>query len=86
VDCRDQALVQFTLLSDMRKTRSKVRSLNFRKANFQLLNEIPPGKWFSGTGGQNRAGRSLRMLSTERQSSRSPGVYNRIRKGRDWHG
>ena len=61
------ALVEFTLLRDMGKVRTVVRTLNFRKAKFQLFKESvsrTPWKQSSGTGGQNRAGRSLRMLST----------------------
>jgi len=32
-------LVEFTLLRDIGKAKSIVRSLNFRKANFQLFKE-----------------------------------------------
>jgi len=38
--CSDHAMVEFTVLGDMGKTRSIVRNLNFRKANFQLFNEL----------------------------------------------
>jgi len=71
---------------DKGQAKSEVRTLNFRKANFQLLKELvvgPCGKLPSGTRKQNRAGKSLRMISIECKSSRSPGVYNRARKGRD---
>jgi len=37
--CSDHALVEFTVLSDTRKA-SRVRALNFRKANFQLFREL----------------------------------------------
>jgi len=87
--CSDYALVEFTLLRDTGKARSMVRTLSFRKANFQLFKELvrrTPGKWSSGTGEQNRAGRSLRMLSIECRSSQSPGVRSQARKGRGQHG
>jgi len=37
--CSDCALVVFTVLRDMGQVKGKVRTLNFRKANFQLLKE-----------------------------------------------
>ncbi|KAK4806236.1 hypothetical protein QYF61_013380 [Mycteria americana] len=37
--CSDHALVEFTVLRDMGQARSIVRTLNFRKANFQLFKE-----------------------------------------------
>lgn len=36
----NRALVDFAVLSDMGQVRSKVKPLNFRKANFQLFKEI----------------------------------------------
>jgi len=38
--CSDLGLVGFTLLRDTGKERSMVRTLNFRKANFQLFKEL----------------------------------------------
>jgi len=38
--CSDHALVEFTVLRDMGKVTSIVRTLNFRKANFQLFKEL----------------------------------------------
>jgi len=38
--CSDHALVEFTVLRDMRKARSTVRTQNFRKAIFQLFREL----------------------------------------------
>ena len=38
--CGDHALVEFTVLRDMGQVKSKVRTLNFRKANFQLFKEF----------------------------------------------
>ncbi|XP_074436717.1 interferon gamma receptor 1 isoform X2 [Larus michahellis] len=37
--CSDHALVEFAVLKDMGQAKSKVRTLNFRKANFQLFKE-----------------------------------------------
>ena len=86
--CSDPVLVEFTPLRDTGKVTSIVRTLNFRKANFQLFKELvgSPGKPSSGTGEQNRAGRSLRMLSFEYWSSQSPLVRKQARKERDQHG
>ena len=37
--CSDHALVEFAVLRDMGQAKSKVRTLNFRKAKFQLFKE-----------------------------------------------
>ena len=37
--CSDHALVEFALLREMGQAKSKVRTLNFRKANLQLFKE-----------------------------------------------
>ena len=38
--CCDYAMVEFTLSRDIRQAKSKIRKLNFRKANFQLFREL----------------------------------------------
>ena len=38
--CNDHAMVGFTLLRDIRQAKSKIRMLNFKKANFQLFREL----------------------------------------------
>ncbi|KAK4825362.1 hypothetical protein QYF61_026881 [Mycteria americana] len=38
--CSDHALVEFTVLRDMGQAKSKIRTLNFRKAKFQLFKEL----------------------------------------------
>lgn len=38
--CSDHALVEFQVMREVRQTRSEVRTLNFRKANFQLSKEL----------------------------------------------
>jgi len=38
--CSGHALVEFTDLRDMGKARSIVRTLNFRKGNFQIFKEL----------------------------------------------
>jgi len=40
VDCSGPALVEFAVLTDMGQVKSKVRTLNFRKAKFQLFREL----------------------------------------------
>jgi len=73
----------------MGKARSIVRTLNFGKATFQLFKGLvsrTPWEMVRRDRGQNRAGRSLRMLSIECRSSQSPGLISQARKGRDQHG
>ncbi|KAK4807081.1 hypothetical protein QYF61_018422 [Mycteria americana] len=41
--CSDHALVEFTVLRDMGQVKSIVRTLNFRKAKFQLFKELVNG-------------------------------------------
>lgn len=41
--CRDHVLLEHAVLRDMRKVRSKVRPLNFRKTGFQLFRKIASG-------------------------------------------
>jgi len=88
--CSDGSLVEFTVLREEGRAKSKVRTLNFRKAKFQLFKEPVGclGKLPSGTRKQNRAGGSLRTLSMvfEHKSSQSQGVRNEARKARDQHG
>jgi len=38
--CSDRALVEFTVLRDKGQAKSKVRTLNFKKANFHLFKEL----------------------------------------------
>ena len=67
--CSDHALAEYTVLRHMGQAKSKVRTLNFRKANFQLFKSVGlPGKRSSGTKMQNRVCRSLITLSTEHKS------------------
>jgi len=40
VGCSDHAMVEFMLWRDMRQAKSKIRTLKFRKANFQLFREL----------------------------------------------
>jgi len=40
VVCGDHTLVEFTVLRDVGKVRSIVRTLNFRKAKFQLFKQL----------------------------------------------
>jgi len=87
--CSDHALVEFTVLRDMGKARSIVRTLNFRKANFWLFKELvsrTPWETVLRDRGKKRYGRFLRMLSIERRISQPSGVRNQARKRRDQHG
>ncbi|KAJ7408369.1 hypothetical protein BTVI_59767 [Pitangus sulphuratus] len=65
--CSDHALVEFTVLRDMGEVKSKVRTLDFRKTNFQLFRDIvgSPGRLPLGTREQNRTGTKS---STEHES------------------
>jgi len=84
VSCSNHALVEFTVLRDMGKARSVVKTLNFRKANFQLFKELvsrTSGELVLRDTGQNRAGRCIK-----RRSSEVPCVRSQERKGRHWHG
>jgi len=38
--CNEHALVEFTVLRDTEQAKTKVRTLNFRKAKFQLFKEL----------------------------------------------
>jgi len=38
--CNDYAMVEFTILKNMEQTNSKMKTLNFRKANFQVFREL----------------------------------------------
>jgi len=40
LSCRDYALVEFRVVKDEGQAKSKVRTLNFRKANFQRFKEL----------------------------------------------
>ena len=40
VGCSDHTLGEFAVLRDMGQAKSKVRTLNFRKAKFQLFKEL----------------------------------------------
>lgn len=37
--CSDHALVEFTVLRDIGQMKRKVRTLNFRRTNFQLFKD-----------------------------------------------
>jgi len=57
--CSNHALVEFTVLRDMGKERSIVRTLNFRNPNFQLFKELASRETFPlGNGPQRWGGRT----------------------------
>jgi len=41
--CSDHKLLEFTVLSDIHQVKSQVKTLNFRKAKFQLFKELVNG-------------------------------------------
>lgn len=41
--CNDHPLVEFTVLRDMGQLRSRVRTLNCRRRNYQLFKELVDG-------------------------------------------
>lgn len=73
--CHDHSLVKFIVLRDIDQAKSKARTVNFRKANIQLLKDIikglPQRKVPWRTREQNRPGRSLGMLSIQCMPSRT---------------
>jgi len=64
--CGDHTLVEFAVLRDKGQVNYKVKTLNFRKAKFQIFKELVrriPWETVLRTREQNRAGRWLRVLS-----------------------
>jgi len=87
--CSEHALVELTVLRDMGNARSIVRTLNSRKANFQLFKELvsrTPWEVVLRDRGAEQRGQTLRMLSIECKSIQSPGVRSQVRKARYRHG
>lgn len=74
-----------SILRDMGQAKNKVRTQNFRKANFNLFKELVNRKLLSGIREQNRDSISLRRCFIEKSSSKSPDVRNKERKARDLH-
>lgn len=78
LSCSDHAMVEFTLLRDIRQARSTIRKLNFRKASFQLCRELvnitPWESVLKGKGAEQvfKEGRCLRKISLGHKSSPSP--------------
>jgi len=82
----DHASVEFTLLRDMGTVRSIVRTLNFRKANFQLFKELvrrTPWEMVLRDRGAEQSWYIFKILSIECKSSQSPGARSQARKGRE---
>jgi len=86
--------VKFTLLMGVKQTKSKIRTLCFKRINFQLSRELAskiPWNFSSRTREWSRTGRSLRKLSLghkERKASfpLSLAVQSQERKAREQHG
>ena len=87
--CSDCAIVEFTLSSYMRQSKSKIRKLNFRKANFQLFRELvnrTPWETVLTGKGAEQSWHILMEVSSVCKSSPSPATANQESKARDWHG
>jgi len=51
--CSDHAMVEFMLLRDMRQSKSKIGTQNFRKANFrELVDKAPSETVLMGKGAE----------------------------------
>jgi len=87
--CSDHDLVESTILRHTGQVKTRVRTLNYRRANFQLFKELAygtSGKLPSEIKKLNRAGSSFRTYFLEHKSSRSPCVRNQEGKARHQHG
>jgi len=56
--CRHHTLVEFTVLRGIGQAKSKVRNMNFRKANFQLFKKLVSRTPWEMSGMSARKGRS----------------------------
>ncbi|PKU49307.1 rna-directed dna polymerase from mobile element jockey-like [Limosa lapponica baueri] len=78
LDCSGHVLLEFRVLRYMGQGKNEVRTLNLRKAKFQLFKELVntnPWKTALRDKRAERAGRSIKMLSLEYKSTRSPVDY-----------
>jgi len=69
--CSDHALVDFTVLRDIGQTKTKIRPLSFRKADFQLFKELvnrTPWETALSDKGAEQSWKSLRTFSVECKS------------------
>ena len=83
LDCSDHVLVESTIVRDMGQVKARVRTLNFRRANFQFFKELmdgTPRELHSRAKELNRAGSSLRTFFLECKNSQFPRVIIRTRK------
>jgi len=87
--CSDCALVELMILWHMGQMKCKARTLNFRRANFQLFKELVDGtRWETALGvkEQNRAGSFLRTFCLDDKSSRFLCIREQARRTGDQHG
>lgn len=82
----DHALVEFAVLKDRDHIWSNITPvITLGKQTSSSSRRQPigsPGRWSSGTRGQNRGGRSLRRSSMQCKTYQSPGTRNWARKER----
>ena len=87
--CSDHAIIEFMLQRDKRQAKSKIRTLNFRKADFQLfrelVNKIP---WETGLMGKGteQSWQIFKEAFFRVQELSIPGVASQERKARDRRG
>ena len=87
--CSDHALVEFTVLRDMGKARTIVRTLRFRKAKVQLFKElVRRTRWemVLTDRGAEQSWQIFKDTFHRTQELSVPGARSQARKGRDWHG
>ena len=87
--CSDHVLVELTLLREVGITKSIVRTLKFRRANFQLFKEIvrrTPWERVLQDRGTELRWQVFKDVFQRAQELSIPSVRSRAEKGRDWHG
>jgi len=87
VGCSDHALVEFADLRDMGQAKSKVRTLNFRKAKFQLFKVLVSRTPWKTVLRDKGAEQSWQLFKDAFHGALDPQVLkNQERKARDMHG
>ena len=85
--CSDHALVEFAVLTDTDQAKSQDPAFQESKLRVvQGVSQEDTRETALRDKGAEQSGRSLRTLSIEGKSSRSPAVTNLERKARDQHG
>ena len=77
------------ILRDMGQVKGRVRTLNFRRANFQLFKELMDGTPWEAVlrdKGAEQSWQLFKDIFLEHKSSQFPPVRNQARKAGDQHG